>query len=396
MGRLPQKLILLLFLLLLFFFHSSSSSSSHRKQLLTSQQDHSIDNNKTTETPPAPPHDDSPPPSPQLNKKKPDPIPNPPVAGDGETKNNKEGPKEGATTNVKNNSTVSPDSTPSVPKVVNEKEKKKEKEKANKDTAPPANDAPPPPANNAPPPPANAPPPVVPAKSGEQEKKEKKKEGDSGSKPITNESCDGLNKCKDDGDMVACISFIDPKYLVVLIQNNGDGTIKVKPLVESYRQYIEVGKHQTEKINISLISSEITQLTLTAGKGDCVLHMDTVVPKENFFLRLPSFDKLLTPVNGAYFLIFAVLVFGGTWGCCRLRKKRQDEIPYQELEMALPESVSATNVESAEGWDQDWDDDWDDNVAVKSPAAHRVGSISANGLTSRSANKDGWENSWDD
>ena len=119
------------------------------------------------------------------------------------------------------------------------------------------------------------------------------------------------------------------------------------------------------------------------------------IPEENFILRLPSYDKLLTPVNGAYFLILMVLVFGGTWVCCACRKKHRNEVPYQELEMALPESASATNVESAEGWDQDWDDDWDVNVAVKSPAA-LAGSISANGLTSRSSNKDGWENNWDD
>jgi len=125
-----------------------------------------------------------------------------------------------------------------------------------------------------------------------------------------------------------------------------------------------------------------------------VLHL-VHTPANNFFLRLPSYDKILTPVNCAYFLIFMVLMIGATWVCCAFRKKRQNEIPYQELEMAQPESAAAAHMESAEGWDQDWDDDWDDNVAVKSPAA-LAGSISANGLTSRSSNKDGWENNWDD
>lgn len=127
-----------------------------------------------------------------------------------------------------------------------------------------------------------------------------------------------------------------------------------------------------------------------------MLHMGTLVPKWDSFVRLPSYDQILTPVNGAYFLILTVLLFGGTWACCKCRKKRHDEVPYQELEMAMPESVSATNMESAEGWDQGWDDDWDDNVAVKSPATHHAGSISANGLTARSSNKDGWEINWDD
>lgn len=113
-------------------------------------------------------------------------------------------------------------------------------------------------------------------------------------------------------------------------------------------------------------------------------------------MHFPSYDKILTPINGAYFLIFTVLVFGGICACCMFRKKHRDEIPYQELEMALPESASATNIESAEGWDQVWDDDWDDNVAVKSPSVRHAGSISANGLTARSLNKDGWEDNWDD
>lgn len=64
--------------------------------------------------------------------------------------------------------------------------------------------------------------------------------------------------------------------------------------------------------------------------------------------------------------------------------------------MGLPESVSAMNVETAEGWDEGWDDDWDENNAVKSPGASRIGSISANGLTSRSPNRDGWEHDWNE
>ena len=74
--------------------------------------------------------------------------------------------------------------------------------------------------------------------------------------------------------------------------------------------------HSCFQVNITRSSSESTQLTLNAGKGDCVLHMVSNIPEENFILRLPSYDKILTPVNGAYFLILMVLVFGGTWACC--------------------------------------------------------------------------------
>ncbi|CAJ2670992.1 unnamed protein product [Trifolium pratense] len=259
--------------------------------------------------------------------------------------------------------------------------------------------APPPPVpETAPPPPvpANAPPPVP--KKAEEDVKGKS-EGIKLAHSTTNDSCVGLNFCTDDGVLVACISNMDSKHFVVLLQNRGDGTVKVKLRsdYESNLGDVEVDKNKTEKVTIKRIRSESTELTLDAGKGDCVLHAATLVPEQSFFLRLPSYDKILTPVNGAYFLIFTLLVFGGIWGCCCMfRKKRHDEVQYQELEMALPESVSATNVESAEGWDQVWDDDWDDNAAVISPAVRHAGSISANGLTSRSLNKDGWEDNWDD
>ncbi|KAF7845225.1 uncharacterized protein G2W53_002130 [Senna tora] len=189
----------------------------------------------------------------------------------------------------------------------------------------------------------------------------------------------------------------DPKYLVVIVQNGGDSVANVSLSMGRNIGDIEVAKHTNTKINISVTKDASTELTLNTGKGLCVLHMGTIVPEGGVFVRLPSYEKILTPVNGAYFLIVAVLIFGVTWACCKFRKKRQDNgVPYQELEMALPESASASNVEGAEGWDQDWDDNWDEEVAVKSPGRTHAGSISANGLTARSSNRDGWENDWDD
>lgn len=141
------------------------------------------------------------------------------------------------------------------------------------------------------------------------------------------------------------------------------------------------------------------KIVLKAGKGECVLQMDPFVSEGNFFMRFPSYEKLVTPINGAYLLIVTVIIFGGMLAFCLVRRRKQRTgggVPYQELEMALPESASATEVVAAEGWDQGWDDDWDGDNAVKSPGGHLVGSISANGLTARSSNKDGWENNWDD
>lgn len=133
------------------------------------------------------------------------------------------------------------------------------------------------------------------------------------------------------------------------------------------------------QINVPLTNDKNYKIILDTGHGECVLPV-TPPGEGNSIFNLPSYDKLLTPVNGAYFL-----------------KSPHGGVPYQELEMGLPEeSVSAINVETAEGWDEGWDDDWDEDNAVKSPGGRHVGSISANGLTSRSSNKDGWENDWND
>ncbi|XP_041024072.1 uncharacterized protein LOC121264834 isoform X1 [Juglans microcarpa x Juglans regia] len=250
----------------------------------------------------------------------------------------------------------------------------------------------------------NEPEPPVPKKSTQvdsmggttQKKKDEQKTNDS-LVPSTDKCIEPVDvTCNDRGSMTACIKNYQrgSKELLVLVLNGGGSALKVNLTVESNSTMLDIPKHHTERTNISLTDDKSSKLILNAGNGVCELPVGPPVGA-NFYVRLPSFHKLVTPVNGAYFLILTVLVFGGTWACCKLRKRRHPGgVPYQELEMGLPESVSATNVETAEGWDQGWDDDWDENNAVKSQGL--VGSISANGLTSRSSNRDGWENDWND
>ncbi|XP_022761397.1 uncharacterized protein LOC111307618 [Durio zibethinus] len=237
----------------------------------------------------------------------------------------------------------------------------------------------------------------------DQNKKKKKTNGDESDSNLGTETCDGVaNKCTDGNSLIACIKGFGTgsKELVVLVHNGGEKTLKVNlasPSVESFRKGLKVPKHGTERINISSTDVKSSELVLSAGNGNCVLHLNPLVSEGNFFLNLPSYDKLVTPVNGAYFLIVTVVIFGGSWACCMFRKRRRhDGIPYQELEMGLPESMAAAEVETAEGWDQGWDDDWDEDKAVKSPVGRHAANISANGLTARSSNRDGWENDWDD
>ena len=152
------------------------------------------------------------------------------------------------------------------------------------------------------------------------------------------------------------------------------------------------------QISISLSNKKASNVVLHVGNDKCKIPLPLAGDEENSFLRFPTYDKLVTPVNGAYFVILTALIFGGTFACIKFSRRRRQGggIPYQELEMGFPESVSAADLETAEGWDQGWDDNWDNDSAVKSPAARHAVSISANGLTSRSPNKDGWEDNWDD
>ncbi|KAA8517543.1 hypothetical protein F0562_017827 [Nyssa sinensis] len=161
------------------------------------------------------------------------------------------------------------------------------------------------------------------------------------------------------------------------------------------KENLHIFSSKIRKINVSLTTGHNTKIVLNAGNGDCVLQTGPLVYGGNILKQLPSYYKLVTPIYGAYFLFLIALIVGGTWACCKFRKrKRHNGIPYQELEMGLPEAASAVNVDTAEGWDQGWDDDWDEEKAVKSPGGRHVGSVSANGLTSRTSNRDGWENDW--
>ncbi|KAI4302642.1 hypothetical protein MLD38_038362 [Melastoma candidum] len=184
--------------------------------------------------------------------------------------------------------------------------------------------------------------------------------------------------CTDQGSLSACIvgfaSDAGNNNLQLLVENTGDTDLKVNHNFQLIRgkKDIEVHKHDSVKINVSSVPGESIKLVLSAGHGDCMLLIGPLIhPEINYSTYLPTFDKLLTPING--------------------------EVRYQQLEMGSQEEAPGVmNAGSVDGWDEGWDDDWDEENAVKSPAARLVGNISAHGLTSRGANKNGWENDWDD
>uniref|UniRef100_A0A803L3H9 DUF7356 domain-containing protein n=1 Tax=Chenopodium quinoa TaxID=63459 RepID=A0A803L3H9_CHEQI len=255
---------------------------------------------------------------------------------------------------------------------------------------------------------------------------EAKEHNNTKSKPAvpvgSDESCDKIGRrCQDLKSMTACVkSFdsevdsehdydvnmihttlpyddLDSKALVLLIQNKGDISLKVDVSAMSSgskQKVITVPKLQNKQVEMSLADGGINEITLNAGNGNCVLHVGTPASQGNYFQLLPSYSKFMTPTYGAYLVLVITLIAGGVLGCCWFSKRKgQRDIPYQELELSMPESaVAAERAETVEGWDEVWDDDWDEENAVRSPGGHR---ISANGLTARNSKKDDWED-WDD
>ncbi|KAL7095110.1 hypothetical protein ACP275_10G003800 [Erythranthe tilingii] len=228
---------------------------------------------------------------------------------------------------------------------------------------------------------------------------------ESTSKLGNNGSCKGSRITCRDQQMFACIeaSKDGSKKMFVVVQNEGEITLKVTLSLPNYLKNdmpaVEVPKHESNRIDVSSNVGKSTELIVDSGKYKCVLQLVHPVSVDNLIQQLSFYSKQVTPIYIVYTSFLIALLFGGTWACCKLKKRnQQDGIPYQELEMGLPESASAANVDATEGWDHDWDDDddWDEDNSVKSPIGNQVRIVSAEAPTARPSKKDGWEDDWED
>ncbi|KAH7654075.1 hypothetical protein IHE45_19G121000 [Dioscorea alata] len=146
---------------------------------------------------------------------------------------------------------------------------------------------------------------------------------------------------------------------------------------------------------------ESFQIILKTKNGNCSLQTTTSLGFDWNIEKFPAYATNAAQIYGIYILIFTILVVGGMWACCKfVRKRRRTDtgVPYQQLEMGAQTHISSAEMHgsTADGWEQGWDDEWDDEEAiVPSSDKHPTGNASFNGLTSRSTNKDGWED-WDD
>ncbi|KAL0347575.1 UNVERIFIED_CONTAM: hypothetical protein Scaly_1773500 [Sesamum calycinum] len=186
--------------------------------------------------------------------------------------------------------------------------------------------------------------------------------------------CEGsLTRCRVQ-EMLACIESSKDggaKQLFLVVQNEGESTLKVNvnlPNLENALPAFEM--------DISSIVGKNSELIVNSGSAKCELHLVNPVSVDNLMRQLSFYSKQVTPIYAVYASSLLVLLLGGTWACCKFRKRnRQEGIPYQELEMGFPDTAFCKDV--AEGWDHDWDDDWDEDTAVKSPIGPQVRNFSA-------------------
>ncbi|KAG0473735.1 hypothetical protein HPP92_015592 [Vanilla planifolia] len=222
-------------------------------------------------------------------------------------------------------------------------------------------------------------------------------------------SMDTSNSLCHIGALVACLSQSGTKSVesFFLVENTGTDDLKVSLTVpnniEVNLKNLILTKHSFQEVRFKTNSSKSLKIILNVGEGDCVLQTRATISDSLPIPLFPTYALQVRPVHGLFVLFATIVLAGGTWACCKLRKQRRKVdagIPYQQLEMATnAQSASlAVGASPADRWDQSWDDDWDDEEAVRPSVKLPTGNVSSNGLSSRSGShsKDGWEIDWDD
>lgn len=149
------------------------------------------------------------------------------------------------------------------------------------------------------------------------------------------------------------------------------------------------------QVNVSFNIHLNPQIVIDAGHEKCPLQPGMLVSAGSILQNLPY---TVTPAYGAYALLLTTVIAGGVWACCKFGKRTRrsgDGVPYRELEMGIPQSSTAINVDTMDGWDQGWDDDWDDRP-IENSSDRQIRTLSENGLSSRSGKKEKWDKDWDD
>uniref|UniRef100_A0A1D1YI02 DUF7356 domain-containing protein n=1 Tax=Anthurium amnicola TaxID=1678845 RepID=A0A1D1YI02_9ARAE len=244
--------------------------------------------------------------------------------------------------------------------------------------------------------------------------KDKEKEKNSGSSPGLGDSRgkaqedDKCNaslplSCHVEG-LVACLQHPQngSQEWFLLVRNEEENLLNVNISASASMKIanpLPMPKHNIKKIKFHADAAGDGRIVLNAGKKDCILHVpppSTLAGK--FFPQFSRYANHVTPVYGIYVASLTVFFAGGTWACCKFRKRgrRVDAgVAYQQLEMGTHNQSSArADDNEMDGWDEGWnDDEWDEEEAVPRPPEKR--GVSENGVTSKSSAKNDWED-WDD
>ncbi|WCJ20090.1 hypothetical protein M5689_002348 [Euphorbia peplus] len=221
---------------------------------------------------------------------------------------------------------------------------------------------------------------------------------------VTDERCsDSSNRtCRDRKSLTACLNTSSSsnsfKDVFLLVRNDGDEPLKANVAIVDINVKLPdiiLSKHQAKKIKISANIDGSPAIILDAGNGKCIILVRS--PE----LNNASHEKYLaylSPMYGAYFLFFSVLIAIGAWACCKFGKN-EEQIGYQGLEMEQPATLSAKNDEEmAAGWNRGWGgNNWEEEAEeVKSPNEHGIeNAAAANGNISKASDPDGWEKDWE-
>ncbi|XP_078436014.1 uncharacterized protein LOC144706822 [Wolffia australiana] len=195
--------------------------------------------------------------------------------------------------------------------------------------------------------------------------------------------------------LVACLRKESQGWYLVL-QNKGivplNLTVKAPPSVIS-EQVIRVTKQSTSKIKVNMGSDDNVSIDLKAGDQTCTV---SVAPPPSTPKRVDVFSYdvgHVTPLHGVYMASFSIILIGGVWACCKLKKRRGGgaEAVYQQLEMGsqLPPATSI-NDHRVDGWDEHWSEGWDEEEAQPRAPEGRTAAAARS-----STDKNDWED-WDD
>ncbi|AQK94472.1 uncharacterized protein LOC100275141 precursor [Zea mays] len=230
------------------------------------------------------------------------------------------------------------------------------------------------------------------------------------------EKCDASHKCSSGKEFSACLQVSEDasvgSYIIVKNEGQHDIDINVKEPssnTDNDKKSLHLIKGAFGQMNITYTTSDAGNITLSDGKVDCIIHVGQPVERKSVydlqqqFQQLTAYAMRLNPAYGASFFVFTVVLVAVGCACCKFAKRKgNDGVPYQQLEMGgqAPNSSGVDNTASTtDGWEDGWDDDWDDEEAPAGPVDKKpTGSVSANGLSLRSQtnSKDGWDVDWDD